>query len=154
MEEWYAIVRENRHPQTFQAGPAQTVPQRHINRLKDTRNALLEGRPIEGMNLSEKLIRFARSFFPEISLSVIERNQLEISNCMTDRQKDLERKDGYMTYMKLDSTVLIEDNRIHTTSVKNRVKQWYWCGVFGELYGSANETRKQGNLKIVLQYMN
>jgi hypothetical protein len=19
--------------------------------------------------------------------------------------------------------------------------QWYWCGVFGELYGSANETR-------------
>ena len=47
MEEWYAIVRENRRPQIFQAGPAQTVPQRHINRLKDTRNALLEGRPVE-----------------------------------------------------------------------------------------------------------
>ena len=107
MEEWYAIVRENRRPQTFQAGPAQAVPQRHINRLKDTRNALLEGRPVEGLNLSEKLIRFARSFFPEISLSVIERNQLEISNCMTDRQKDLERKDGYMTYMKLDKRGVI-----------------------------------------------
>ena len=48
MEEWYAIVRENHRPQTFQAGPAQAVPQRHINRLKDTRNALLEGRPVEG----------------------------------------------------------------------------------------------------------
>ena len=72
MEEWYAIIRENRRPQTFQAGPAQTVPQRHINRLKDTRNALLE-----------------------------------ISNCMTDRQKDLERKDGYMTYMKLNKNGVI-----------------------------------------------
>ena len=37
-------------------------------------------------------------------------------------------------------TVLMEDNRIRTTTVKNMVKQWYWCGVFGELYGSANET--------------
>ena len=59
------------------------------------------------MNLSKELIRFARSFFPEISLPVIERNRLEISNCMTDRQKDLERKDGYMTYMKLDKNGVI-----------------------------------------------
>ena len=26
-------------------------------------------------------------------------------------------------------TVLMDGNRIHTTAVKNRVKQWYWCGV-------------------------
>ena len=107
MDEWYAILREKRRPEAFQAGPARTVPQRHINQLKDTRQALLEGRPIEGMNLSKELIRFARSFFPEISLPVIERNRLEISNCMTDRQKDLERKDGYMTYMKLDKNGVI-----------------------------------------------
>ena len=25
--------------------------------------------------------------------------------------------------------------------LKSKIKQWYWCGVFGELYGSANETR-------------
>lgn len=31
--------------------------------------------------------------------------------------------------------------QIHITNVKNKIKQWYWCGVFGELYGSANETR-------------
>ena len=59
------------------------------------------------MNLSKELIRFARSFFPEISMSILERNRLEISNCMTDRQKDLERKDGYMTYMKLDKNGVI-----------------------------------------------
>lgn len=38
-------------------------------------------------------------------------------------------------------TVLMERNKIYTTTIKDKVKQWYWCGVFGELYGSANETR-------------
>ena len=28
-------------------------------------------------------------------------------------------------------TVLMDGNKIHTTTVKNMVKQWYWCGVFG-----------------------
>ena len=32
-------------------------------------------------------------------------------------------------------TVLMDGNKIYTTTVKNMVKQWYWCGVFGELYG-------------------
>lgn len=32
-------------------------------------------------------------------------------------------------------------NDLYNVSVKNKIKQWYWCGVFGELYGSANETR-------------
>ena len=34
-------------------------------------------------------------------------------------------------------TLLAEDNKIHITNIKNKVKQWYWCGVFGELYGGA-----------------
>lgn len=32
-------------------------------------------------------------------------------------------------------------DRIHEHPVKQKVLRWYWCGVFGELYGSANETR-------------
>ena len=38
-------------------------------------------------------------------------------------------------------TLLADHNSIKTTSVKDKIKQWYWCGVFGEMYGSANETR-------------
>lgn len=38
-------------------------------------------------------------------------------------------------------TLLADHNRIKITSVKDKIKQWYWCGVFGELYGSANATR-------------
>ena len=38
-------------------------------------------------------------------------------------------------------TLLADNNRIKITSIKDKLKQWYWCGVFGEMYGGANETR-------------
>ncbi len=38
-------------------------------------------------------------------------------------------------------TLLSENNQIKTTNIKNKIKKWYWCGVFGEMYGGANETR-------------
>lgn len=38
-------------------------------------------------------------------------------------------------------TLLDDNNRIKIANNKNKIKQWYWCGVFGELYGGANETR-------------
>lgn len=42
-------------------------------------------------------------------------------------------------------TVLMDGNKIYTSTIKNRVKQWYWCGVFGELYGSATVGGLQGH---------
>ncbi len=50
-------------------------------------------------------------------------------------------------------TVLMDGNKIHTTNVKNQVKQWYWCGVFGELYGSANETRYANDIVQVTKWI-
>lgn len=50
-------------------------------------------------------------------------------------------------------TVLLAGNKIHTTTVKNMVKQWYWCGVFGELYGSANETRYANDIVQVIKWI-
>jgi len=32
-------------------------------------------------------------------------------------------------------------NKIENVGNKNKLMRWFWCGVFGELYGSANETR-------------
>lgn len=32
-------------------------------------------------------------------------------------------------------------NSIDNIGKKNKLMRWFWCGVFGELYGSANETR-------------
>lgn len=50
-------------------------------------------------------------------------------------------------------TVLMEGNKIYTTTIKNMVKQWYWCGVFGELYGSASETRYANDISQVIKWI-
>ncbi|MGN0193878.1 MAG: DUF262 domain-containing protein [Pseudoramibacter sp.] len=50
-------------------------------------------------------------------------------------------------------TVLRDENRIYTTTVKNKVKQWYWCGVFGELYGGANESRYANDISQVIKWI-
>lgn len=50
-------------------------------------------------------------------------------------------------------TVLMDGHRIHRATVKNMVKQWYWCGVFGELYGSANETRYANDIVQVVKWI-
>ena len=50
-------------------------------------------------------------------------------------------------------TVLMDGNRIYTTTIKKMVKQWYWCGVFGELYGSANETRYANDISQVIKWI-
>ena len=51
-------------------------------------------------------------------------------------------------------TLLADGNRIRITNIKNRIKQWYWCGVFGELYGSANETRYVNDVVGVMDWIN
>lgn len=50
-------------------------------------------------------------------------------------------------------TILMEENKIYTTNTKNMVKQWYWCGVFGELYGAANETRYANDIAQVIKWI-
>ena len=50
-------------------------------------------------------------------------------------------------------TVLMVQNRMNTTAARNMVKQWYWCGVFGELYGSANETRYANDITQVIKWI-
>lgn len=50
-------------------------------------------------------------------------------------------------------TLLSNGNRIKVTNIKNRIRQWYWCGVFGELYGGANETRYVNDVVGVMNWI-
>jgi hypothetical protein len=44
-------------------------------------------------------------------------------------------------------------DKIDNVGAKKKLVQWYWCGVFGELYGSANETRYANDLVQVVNYI-
>ena len=50
-------------------------------------------------------------------------------------------------------TYFQKDHLIKVANVKDKIKQWYWCGVFGELYGSANETRFANDIVQVVDWI-
>ena len=49
--------------------------------------------------------------------------------------------------------VLREDRKIRAANVRDKIKRWYWCGVFGELYGAANETRYANDIVQVIEWI-
>ncbi len=40
--------------------------------------------------------------------------------------------------------------RLGEDAVRRKVASWYWCGVFGELYGSSTETRFANDVREVI----
>jgi hypothetical protein len=59
------------------------------------------------------------------------------------RQKVFDEKSlPYATQIiPLSAICAILGTRFEEDPVRQRLAKWYWCGVFGELYGGANETR-------------
>lgn len=47
----------------------------------------------------------------------------------------------------------LPSHKIDQQPVKQKLLRWYWCGVFGELYGGANETRFAMDLPDVVQWI-
>ena len=44
-------------------------------------------------------------------------------------------------------------NRFENDGIRTKIARWYWCGVFGELYGGAIETRFAKDLPQVLDWL-
>jgi hypothetical protein len=57
-------------------------------------------------------------------------------------------------FVPLSALMTILGNRIEDGLVKAKLVSWYWCGVFGEMYGSANETRYANDVSGVLAWVN
>ena len=45
------------------------------------------------------------------------------------------------------------EKEVKTSVTKDKIKRWYWCGVMGELYGGANETRYVNDVVGVLDWI-
>lgn len=49
--------------------------------------------------------------------------------------------------------IAVLGDKMESIGMKNKIMQWFWCGVFGELYGSANETRYVLDLQNVVEWI-
>ena len=44
-------------------------------------------------------------------------------------------------------------NKTQDNTVKNKITRWYWCGVLGEMYGGANETRYANDVTGIMSWI-
>ncbi|MBM2814378.1 MAG: hypothetical protein HW421_1140 [Ignavibacteria bacterium] len=54
----------------------------------------------------------------------------------------------------LSTIIAFLGDKFHSISVKQKVQRWFWSGVFGELYGGANESRFAFDLPEVIKWVN
>jgi hypothetical protein len=47
---------------------------------------------------------------------------------------------------------VLGDDGLEKPAIRDKLTRWYWCGVFGELYGSATDTRFARDLPEVLRW--
>lgn len=53
----------------------------------------------------------------------------------------------------MSAILAVIGDKIDNLGYKKKIMQWFWCGVFGELYGSANETRYALDLPQVVDWI-
>ena len=53
----------------------------------------------------------------------------------------------------MSAIMAVMGNNVSSMGSKNKLMRWFWCGVFGELYGSANETRYALDLPQVVSWI-
>ncbi len=57
-------------------------------------------------------------------------------------------------FVPMSVLMAVLGNRADDGVVKEKLAEWYWCGVFGEMYGSANESRYANDVAGVLAWIN
>ena len=56
-------------------------------------------------------------------------------------------------FIPLAAIMTILGSRAEDSMVREKLAAWYWCGVFGEMYGAANETRYANDVSGVLAWI-
>ena len=53
----------------------------------------------------------------------------------------------------MSAIIAVLGDNVNNLGIKKRLMRWFWCGVFGELYGSANETRYALDIQQVIDWV-
>ena len=56
-------------------------------------------------------------------------------------------------FIPLSVLFAILEKHTNKSEVRDKLAQWYWCGVFGEMYGGANETRYANDVQGVIAWI-
>ena len=114
-----------------------------------------------GINDSIPAVSAKRKEMLNLSLAEYKKYRNEIVNGFIKASKILvenhiynSRDLPYSTQLVPMAAILAKlGDKIDNVGNKNKLMQWFWCGVFGELYGAANETRYASDLLQVTEWI-
>lgn len=75
--------------------------------LRDAKDRIRDGKTADYSPVTPKVMRFVQQFFPEISENTVQRNRLEIMNCMSEREKETAVNSKFRTCMAMDNNGMI-----------------------------------------------
>ena len=85
---------------------------------------------------------------------LVERGFLAAARLLVREKVFDARNVPYQTQLvPLAATCAVLGERFDSDSVKQRLARWYWCGVFGELYGGTTETRFANDIVDVVAWL-
>ena len=98
----------------------------------------------------------------ELKLDNFKENSEKLKNAFIEAAKFLNglciyssRDLPYSTQLiPLSATIAALGDKFHWQDVKLKLEQWFWCGIFGELYGGANETRYALDIVGLMEWIN
>lgn len=74
---------------------------------------------------------------------------------LTDNHIYAARDLPYTTQLiPMSAIIAVLGDTVNNYSCRKKLMRWFWCGVFGELYGSANETRYALDIQQVVDWVN
>ena len=75
--------------------------------LREAKDRIRDGKTADYSPVTPKVMRFVQQFFPEISENTVQRNRLEIMNCMSEREKETAANSKYRTCMAMSDNGMI-----------------------------------------------
>ena len=122
-----------------------------------------EAKRAEGVNEEERLpaISCKRKDILKMSLgeykawaNKVEKGLLDVARFLHSQYIFAQRDVPYNTQLVPLAAILVQlGDRFNNDGVRSKVKKWYWCGLLGEQYGSATETRFAKDLPEVLAWI-
>ena len=79
---------------------------------------------------------------------------IQAGNFLREQRIFCERDLPYTTQLiPLSALLTALKTKTMDSTVRNKLSRWYWCGVFGEMYGSANETRYANDVTGMMEWL-
>lgn len=117
------------------------------NRRKDNPNSAISCKRRDILNLTVEEYRWWSD--------KVEIGFYEAAKFLMEQKIFSKRDIPYASQLVPLAAIFVElGSKAHNYTVRQKIARWYWCGVFGELYGAATETRFSKDLPQVIEWIN